>query len=270
MGLRRIGLIAALAVAAAACGLGLAGTATSGAVTPDAGGDGAPGDDGSPPSVDGGLDAPADGPRTFCQTLSPTPTFCADFDTPDASANAGWDDAFSEAGSALVETSASEFVSAPRSLHVTIAQGSRAGVEKAFTVTTQLSVELDVRFVDVPDSGGVAGPLRITPPAPFPGQDFYYYAHTFDSYFQEFGDDYSLALPAPLPGTWHHVVMTFASSAGIWSVSASLDGTPGWIDHVALHQWPSTTTAWISVGLAALFAVTSGETYVDNVVVRAN
>lgn len=204
---------------------------------------------------------------TFCDTITPVPSFCADFDDPaDTNPNAGWDVTPTLDAGASVTLSSTTSTSAPRSLRATSTQGKPANVTKMFPMTSQISVELDVRFTMLPTSGNVA-PIRVTPPS-YPGMDVYYFASSGGSYFQEFGDDYSSGLPAPALNVWHHLVITISTSGATSTITASMDGALGWNNHTLLHPWPTPTTAILHVGLASLYMLNNGDVFVDNVVVR--
>lgn len=278
-------LLGVAAMLFSACGLGVVGGGTDAGESPEAGAD-VGGTDVTPPpppppeadgsfeaATDGGadadaaLDAPPDAPLTFCQTVSPPPTFCADFDGPAAVPGTGWTTVLTDAG-ATVALSSTYSVSAPRSLHVTSTQSATAGLEKSLTVTTSLTVDFEVRFTDVPEAG-VVGPMRISPPAPFPGQDFYVYEHTFGLYFQEYGDDYSNTIGTPPSlNAWHHVSFAIQANGGGWTVTTAFDGTNTWTNHPVLHPWTKPVTVGVALGVV-LYGLAVGETYVDNVVIRA-
>ena len=220
-------------------------------------------DAGRPDAAPDALDS-----ATFCATVMPPPTFCADFDEPDASPGGGWNYTVSEAG-ASVTLSETTFTSAPRSLHATSAQGGAGSVSLAFSMVNKISVDFDVFYTALPDSGDVSSVLLTGPM--FPGQDIYYFAHTTGSYFQEFGNDYSPGLSAPSLNAWHHVSIAVATTGAKSTISASIDGTSGWTNHTLMQAWPASTTAILQIGLASLYQVANyEEVFVDNVVVRAN
>jgi hypothetical protein len=278
---RRIALLALVtgALGSWACGLGVLGSATDGTAGGDAASseasadasastDATPADGGSLDATTDATDAAPDGPITFCTTVTPAPTFCADFDDPaDASPSAGWTTTHVDAGSSLA-SSTTVYTSAPRSLHATSPTGVVASVESTFTMLSTLSVEFDVRYASLPASGaGDVSPVLLTPPT-FPGFDVYYFAYANGSYFQEYGDDYSPGLAAPSLNTWHHVKISITTNGTTSTIDASVDGTAGWTNHTLKHAWPTPTIASVRLGLAGLYQVASAEAFIDNVVVR--
>jgi hypothetical protein len=267
----RKALLVALSAGLWACGLSAVGSKVDDAGTGDAASSEASAADvpSSDASVNDALvdaEAAPDGPVTFCTTVSPPPTFCADFDDPAASGpSAGWENLSLEAGTSVV-SSTTVYSTAPRSLQATSTLGYSAVVEKQLPMTSRISVDFDVRYPTLPVTGVVSA-IRLTPPI-YPGMDVYFFARTTNSYFQEYGDDYSAFLPAPSLDTWHHVAITITTTGLSSMIDASVDGIVGWKNHTLLHPWPSPTIATLQVGLANLYAVTSGEAFVDNVVVR--
>ena len=204
-----------------------------------------------------------DAGTSYCDTLTPPASLCADFDDGDFSA--GWDSTAADAGTTL-SSSAAFSTSSPRSLHAISTQGKPAALRKTLTVTTSLSVDYDVRFVTSSTTGDVSSVL-LTPPT-FPGYDVYFFVGGTKSYFQEYGDDYSPMLAAPSPDVWHHVHIALALGAST-AINASLDGTTYWSSHALLHTWPTPVQATIQIGVASLYQETNGEVFIDNVVVRA-
>jgi hypothetical protein len=295
---RRLAAATILIATSGACGLAVVGTgapstdddggSTEGGALADApagadgtGGGDAPssssdaGSDGADASaVDAAVDAPLDAfdSGTFCTTVSPPPTFCADFDyPPDASAGQGWNYTVAEAGATVTLTAAAA-KSAPRSLQAKSTNGGAGSVSLSFSLVDKIAVDFDVQYVTpVPDSG-VTSPIVLTTPT-FPGQDIYFYAGWFGSYFQEFNDDYSPNIAVPSIGVWHHVSIVVQNvDAGVnTAITASMDGTAAWTNHTLMQAWPAATTVRLQIGLGALYGVgVTQEVLIDNVVVRVN
>jgi hypothetical protein len=290
---RRFAAAIVLIATSGACGLAVVGT--GGGALPDEDGGGAEasaadapvsadGSGGGDATVDalssldaastdadaGAVDAPFDS-GTFCATLSPAPTFCADFDYPaDASAGDGWNYTIQEAGAAVTLT-ATAAKSAPRSMQSKSTLGGAGSVSLTFSLVDKISVDFDVQYLTpIPDSG-VTSPILLTTPT-FPGQDIYFYAGWFGSYFQEYGNDYSPNLVSPPIGVWHHVSIVVQNvDAGVTNITASMDGNAAWTNHALKQAWPSPTTATLQIGLPALYQVgVTQDVLVDNVVVRVN
>lgn len=205
-----------------------------------------------------------DGATRFCQTVSPAPTFCADFDEPlAANAGAGWDLSYAGVGASLkFET---PFLSAPRALHATTSQVNGAYVERAFPMTTQLAVEFDVRFAIVPPDGTQTSPVVLTPPNP-PGEDIFWFVDANNSYFQEY-NVISASGAAPTPNVWHHITFALTTNGSASTISSTMDGNPRWSSYALPYAWPSPTTATVRLGAARTYAQ-NNDLFIDNVVVR--
>jgi hypothetical protein len=196
----------------------------------------------------------------------PPPTFCADFDEPDASPGAGWDQtAVPEGGS--VELDSNQFSSPPRSLHAITTLGLSTGVGKAFTATTSFTVDLDVMFPSLDGDGGDTSPIKIL----CPGAHYVYFYATGDtSYFQIGGAEESPHMAPPTVAAWHHLTVAIALTPTTSIVNAFIDGNPVWPNHQMTVPWGSPAAVTLQAGVPAQFDELYGEAYVDNVVVRVN
>jgi hypothetical protein len=232
--------------------------------------------DSSPPVVDdsGGTadatfidasDANDSGPPRFCQTISPAPAFCADFDDPvDILAGSGWSVFNQPSGSSL--TYESPFLSAPRSLHATTTSGNEAFVARDIAITNKPVVQFDVRFAALPADGIPLSPIVLTPPNP-PGEDLFWFVDANGSYFQEYGSIDNSG-PAPTIDTWHRIVFDLTlNSSSSTTITATVDGVAEWSNKTLPYPWPTPTTATIRVGAARVYA-NGNNLYIDNVVVR--
>ena len=209
------------------------------------------------------------GPATYCSTLVPAATFCADFDEPgNASPSAGWDTSSVDGGASVsVTVSTTTYESAPRSLHVTATGGGSGVVTKRFAMNSKIRVDLDVLFTAHVASPAAVAPLRLTPPV-YPGMDVYLFAASAGIYFQEYGNDFSTMLPSPTLNAWHHVIVSITTIGTTSTIDASFDGTAAWSGHTLADTWPAPTTATLDVGLPDLYQAADAEVFVDNVVVR--
>jgi hypothetical protein len=203
---------------------------------------------------------------TFCQTLSPAPTFCADFDNP-ANAAAGWTSALAGSGASL-KFPTTTFLSAPHALEAITTTGNWAYLERQFGLTTAISVEFDVRFAVVPASGQPTSPFMLTPPI-YPGFDIYWFVDANGSYFQQYGDDFSQTRPSPTANAWHKVMLSLTTNGVTSQINASVDGTAYWTNHTLEHPWPTGIFATLRVGAARTYAQ-SNDVFIENVIVKAN
>jgi hypothetical protein len=213
-------------------------------------------------------DAGRDARATFCATVTPPPTFCADFDEPDASAGGGWN-VLTATGDASVTLSPTTFMSAPRSLETSSPHGGTGSVSLNFSLVSSMSVDFDVQYVAVPSSGDISA-ILLTGPT-YPGQDIYFFVSSNSSYFQEFGDDFSSMMAAPSQGAWHHVSISVTTASGVSTINAGVDGTAYWMNHHLDQPWPMATTVTLKLGLPDTYEVTTPtQLYIDNVVVRVD
>jgi len=290
-GRRLVGRIAAAALLAPAMGCALiAGLSDRGLAGSAEGGAEAAADTGAPDGTLGAMDSTAEagdsGARdgtlgdqdadafagTYCTRLSPTPTFCADFDEPDASPGTGWNRGVSEAGSVVLTTDA--WVSPPRSLLSTNLEGGTTGVKQAFSGVSSFQIDFDFWFAELPDAG-VTSPLKINVPTVAEDQ-FVFYASTASAYFQEGGGSADMSNkeePGPATNQWHHLSVTLMPQGEDASVvNADFDdGGLTWTDHTLKYQWPPDAGVTLWVGVADQYQVSSSQTIaIDNVVVRVN
>lgn len=257
--MRTVGL---LACALVGCGLGVTGlTPNETALETDGG---SPtqtiGEDASP--IDSAVEevdaAPAEG---FCASLSKPALFCDDFDiSPDAST--GWD---KRSGS--VQRTLSEFKSAPGALDAVVSGGTASLLEKSFQVTSSISLELDVRFPSIP-STGVLSPF-ILRPSNDTGGYLYLYFKADRTYMQVASDEYSKWLTPPTPGVWHHITATVTFDSAKTTFAGTFDGVAFDWSNVpnTAHAWQIAQTVTVLVGANPY--QTSGELFIDNVVVNA-
>ncbi|MBX3229066.1 MAG: hypothetical protein KIT84_01910 [Labilithrix sp.] len=208
----------------------------------------------------------ATGPTTFC--TGSTATFCADFDDPaDASVPAGWEPPALGLGASVLLVNAPPAHSSPRSLRAVSTMGNPAIVRKNVVVNTSLTVDFWVRFDGLPSAGGsVVSPFRITPPDP-PGEDFFFFVSTQQSYFQEYGNIFEPRRGALTQNVWHHVVIKLTTTTS--RIDARVDGVT-YLSNVELpYAWPRPTTATIELGAALLYQTTSATVWIDDVVITA-
>jgi hypothetical protein len=105
-----------------------------------------------------------DGPPTFCESLSPKPLFCADFDEGEANAYDGWSYYHHTTGTLAIDTT--EYLSPPAAMiaNTDVVTGSGVAVDTAvyegqFTLTGQTfagTLDFDLRVDQVDATGGVA------------------------------------------------------------------------------------------------------------------
>jgi hypothetical protein len=219
-------------------------------------------------SADVVVDVAPDGPLTFCQMLSPAPTFCADFDGPaQTDPAAEWTSSIVGAGSTLTLVQ-NPFLSSPRSLRAQTTAGNESSVVRSFSMTTTISIEFEVRFAALPADGTALSPFMLTPPT-FPGFDLYWFVDANNAYFQEYGDDLSPSQPQPSTTAFHKVLLSVTTNGTSSTIDASVDGTAYWTNHVMKYPWPMMTTATLHVGAARAYA-TNNDVFIDNVVVKTN
>ena len=215
---------------------------------------------------DAGRDARV--PPTFCATVMPTPTFCADFDEPDASAGSGWN-VLTSTGDASLALSTTTVISAPRSLETASPHGGTGSVSLNFSRVSSISVDFEVQYAAIPSAGDISA-ILLTGPT-YPGQDIYFFVSSDGSYFQEYGDDYSPMMGAPSEGAWHHVSISVTTASGVSTINAGVDGTAYWTNHQLDQPWPMATTVTLKLGLPDTYQVTApAQLFIDNVVVRVD
>jgi hypothetical protein len=232
--------------------------AREGGVNGDASTEDAGADDAAP-------DVSGSGPR-FCATVIPAPSFCADFDEPDASTGDGWD-MVSEKGSATVALDTTQARSQPRSLHAVTADSSVAENGKRFSVSSQISVDFDVYYTSL----GTNGPVSAISLTPVTNPGIVFFARETYAYFQvaAASGEYSANFNKPGAGQWHHVSVTIKLAATGSTISGSFDGKALWTDYAMKNSWGVTEMVTVSAGITGTFQQLSADVYVDNVVVNA-
>jgi hypothetical protein len=206
----------------------------------------------------------------FCTSLDAMASFCCDFDEPDAGVATGWQNVVLPDGSSL-NLDNEYFSSSPRSLQSLTTQGQGVFLEKSFaSVGVNFNVDLDFMLLAYP-SGDVA-PFQIVAVSSSSQQILFYYVYPTGSYAQAptmTGSEFS-TMSSPLSlGQWHHVAVTVSLADPDCIVTFIVDGVVLWNGHPLALPWASPSTVTLAVGAPALFGADAGETFVDNVVVRA-
>lgn len=238
--------------------------------------------DGAATAIDGGTpDAAETAPASeagadagpFCApNADPHRLFCADFDESD-DVEAGWDALITTGNQTTVGASSDVFDSAPHAFHARIAGGSReAALQRAFTLNTTITVALDVLYPSLTnDVDAEIATVRLTNDlGEFNNEQLFYAADATDGYFEANSADnvpfFSNHDGPPTVDTWHHIEITLTNDASDYTtVDTSFDGVRNWENHQLPFRWSG--TIYLSVGLADLYMTTSGEAYVDNVLV---
>lgn len=233
-----------------------AGAPEAGASTSDA----APGaqDSGPSTSTDGALPG-------FCAQTSDS--FCADFDE-SADLGTSWDKLLLPTGDEL-EISNAVADSKPSALHAKITTANPTSVEKAITLGSKTIIALDVQFAALPTDTGVIAPVALEP-ADGTNARISFLANSIDAYFQVNDANntatFSDKQDAPALNQWHHLQFTLTTAESQMKLDATLDGFAVWSTNVPF-VWPSGTAVKLEVGIPGLFEASTGETFIDNVVV---
>jgi len=264
---------------------GLSGPDSPGA---DAGDAGDAGSDTSDGDVDDGLpDAPfetSDGPAIrFCDTVTPPPAFCADFDGANAKAEDGWS-GHEEGGGATSSLDHDVFHSGPASLGVHVPPIPDGGWAKADLVraaagaAAETSLTFDFRADTYTDSN-VGGIALAGDGSASPYSASLVFGSGYASLMEEAAEDggpyfYTTLPGAPPLGQWTTVTLI------VHSVDRGA-GTDGWVTveydgAVVLDKHPITTKTAFGVPTITLGAAyvqnspTGWAANFDNVVIRAN
>jgi hypothetical protein len=213
----------------------------------------------------------------YCASLTPAPTFCADFDNP-CTLPGKFASVTTSAGTSITVDSVEE-TSAPNALHVT--QSSPSGqtgawgavrsfvVPKPGTSASLINVTLDFFVHALPTiSTTRLGPIFLDATASG-GPTVAFYLENDKSYFVVGDAQFSAdSKPGATVNMWHTITMAFKiEPTGGSAITASLDGTLLFNDtsmQIALvpNQMLNVTTGYAPYNLA------SGETFVDNLVVN--
>lgn len=245
---RRTACVAALTALSTACGLAVTGVAPTplddtetSRPSADAGPDTTTSStDGAPPLDDGAIPPDGQAPDAglgFCESLATRPTFCEDFDDRASGVLRG-------------ETTT----------------GDRTTISTQLTVSSSVTLDMDVRWDHVPTYPGFVSAFVI---APLSGGIFYFFVSSEKSYFQQAADEYSAMPPMPTLGNWHHLTLAIKISSNTL-VEGSLDGVSYWKQHTAAHPWSTGTTVTFKLGLADFYSASDATLSIDNVVIRTN